>query len=232
MMYAPNPCRDRHRTSLLGNSISVNAPSCSKTSTIDNSNEMMIQAAGQCCRVNTIRSWTATNIHLSCANRETVRRGIAHARRPRYRRSCRCRPPAARRSGASISPSRCRGRPWRRSGTPGTSIWCWCSAARPVSQDQQLTFASYFGDLGSRKKAPEQLRARAEGTPAGPREGSAGQQHQGRQRRADRRLRRGRVLVPHRFRLFGEALPLHVPLCARAAVDRRQHHVLEHVQGL
>jgi alpha-ketoglutarate-dependent taurine dioxygenase len=32
-----------------------------------------------------------------------------------------------------------------------------------VSQDQQLTFASYFGDLGSRKKAPEALRSRAEG---------------------------------------------------------------------
>src|SRR3984893_4776684 len=32
-----------------------------------------------------------------------------------------------------------------------------------VSQDDQLRFASYFGDLGSRKKAPEQLRTRAEG---------------------------------------------------------------------
>jgi taurine dioxygenase len=32
-----------------------------------------------------------------------------------------------------------------------------------VSQDDQLRFASYFGDLGSRKKAPESLRARAEG---------------------------------------------------------------------
>jgi len=32
-----------------------------------------------------------------------------------------------------------------------------------VSQDDQLRFASYFGDLGSRKKAPEPLRARAEG---------------------------------------------------------------------
>src|ERR1700683_4449808 len=32
-----------------------------------------------------------------------------------------------------------------------------------VSQDDQLRFASYFGDLGSRKKAPEVLRARAEG---------------------------------------------------------------------
>jgi taurine dioxygenase len=32
-----------------------------------------------------------------------------------------------------------------------------------ISQDQQLKFASYFGDLGSRKRAPEQLRARAEG---------------------------------------------------------------------
>src|SRR6266705_1754563 len=32
-----------------------------------------------------------------------------------------------------------------------------------VSQDDQLRFASYFGDLGSRKKAPEPLRTRAEG---------------------------------------------------------------------
>jgi taurine dioxygenase len=32
-----------------------------------------------------------------------------------------------------------------------------------VSQEDQLRFASYFGDLGSRKKAPEALRARAEG---------------------------------------------------------------------
>src|SRR5438552_8446834 len=32
-----------------------------------------------------------------------------------------------------------------------------------VSQDDQLRFAAYFGDLGSRKKAPEPLRTRAEG---------------------------------------------------------------------
>src|SRR3979490_1829106 len=32
-----------------------------------------------------------------------------------------------------------------------------------VSQDDQLRFACYFGDLGSRKKAPEKLRSRAEG---------------------------------------------------------------------
>jgi taurine dioxygenase len=32
-----------------------------------------------------------------------------------------------------------------------------------VSQDDQLRFASYFGDLGSRKKAPEALRTRTEG---------------------------------------------------------------------
>jgi taurine dioxygenase len=32
-----------------------------------------------------------------------------------------------------------------------------------VCQDDQLRFAAYFGDLGSRKKAPEPLRARAEG---------------------------------------------------------------------
>src|SRR5712672_949016 len=32
-----------------------------------------------------------------------------------------------------------------------------------LSQDDQLRFASYFGDLGSRKKAPEALRNRAEG---------------------------------------------------------------------
>jgi taurine dioxygenase len=33
-----------------------------------------------------------------------------------------------------------------------------------VTQDDQLRFAAYFGDLGSRKKAPEALRSRAEGT--------------------------------------------------------------------
>ena len=33
-----------------------------------------------------------------------------------------------------------------------------------VSQEDQLRFAAYFGDLGSRKKAPEALRLRAEGT--------------------------------------------------------------------
>ena len=33
-----------------------------------------------------------------------------------------------------------------------------------ITQDQQLHFASYFGDLGTRKKAPEPLRSRAEGT--------------------------------------------------------------------
>jgi taurine dioxygenase len=32
-----------------------------------------------------------------------------------------------------------------------------------LSQDDQLRFASYFGQLGSRKKAPEALRSRAEG---------------------------------------------------------------------
>src|SRR5262249_25780799 len=32
-----------------------------------------------------------------------------------------------------------------------------------LTQDDQLRFASYFGDLGSRKKAPEALRGRAEG---------------------------------------------------------------------
>src|SRR5262249_28042935 len=33
-----------------------------------------------------------------------------------------------------------------------------------VSQDDQLRFASYFGDLGDRTKAPDALRSRAEGT--------------------------------------------------------------------
>src|SRR5579871_3994481 len=33
-----------------------------------------------------------------------------------------------------------------------------------LSQDDQLRFASYFGDLGIRKKAPEALRSRAEGS--------------------------------------------------------------------
>src|SRR5882724_2481687 len=32
-----------------------------------------------------------------------------------------------------------------------------------VTQEQQLRFASYFGELGNRKKAPEPLRSRAEG---------------------------------------------------------------------
>ena len=50
-----------------------------------------------------------------------------------------------------------------RSRTPGAGISCWCSAARTSSQDDQLRFASYFGELGSRKKAPEPLRGRAEG---------------------------------------------------------------------
>ena len=36
--------------------------------------------------------------------------------------------------------------------------------ASSLSQEQQLRFASYFGELGSRKKAPEPLRARAEGS--------------------------------------------------------------------
>jgi taurine dioxygenase len=33
-----------------------------------------------------------------------------------------------------------------------------------LSQEDQLRFASYFGELGDRKKAPEALRSRAEGT--------------------------------------------------------------------
>jgi taurine dioxygenase len=33
-----------------------------------------------------------------------------------------------------------------------------------LTQDQQLRFASFFGDLGIRKKAPEKLRSRNEGT--------------------------------------------------------------------
>src|SRR6266567_8698908 len=32
-----------------------------------------------------------------------------------------------------------------------------------ITQEQQLAFAAYFGELGSRKKAPETLRNRAEG---------------------------------------------------------------------
>ena len=49
-----------------------------------------------------------------------------------------------------------------------------------VSQDDQLRFASYFGDLGSRKKAPEQLRSRAEGIQQDHEKGPARHQHQGR----------------------------------------------------
>jgi len=33
-----------------------------------------------------------------------------------------------------------------------------------LTQEHQLRFASYFGELGNRKKAPEALRARAEGS--------------------------------------------------------------------
>src|SRR5262249_15704823 len=33
-----------------------------------------------------------------------------------------------------------------------------------LSQDDQLRFASYFGELGDRKRAPDQLRSRAEGS--------------------------------------------------------------------
>ena len=100
-----------------------------------------------------------------------------------------------------------------------------------VSQDDQLRFASYFGDLGSRKKAPEKLRSRAEGIQQDHEKGPARHQHQGR-RQSDRRVRRRRILVPHRFRLFVATLQVHVPLCARTAVHRRQHDVLQHVQGL
>src|SRR5688500_2528926 len=32
-----------------------------------------------------------------------------------------------------------------------------------ITQDEQLRFASYFGELGSRKKAPPKLASRAEG---------------------------------------------------------------------
>src|SRR6516162_6752327 len=35
--------------------------------------------------------------------------------------------------------------------------------AQTITQEQQLAFASCFGDLGNRKKAPEPLRSRAEG---------------------------------------------------------------------
>ena len=119
----------------------------------------------------------------------------------------------------------------RPSRTPGRKHLVLVFRGQKVTQDDQLRFASYFGDLGSRKKAPDALRSPHRRRAAGPREGAAGQQHQGR-RRADRRIRRRRVLVPHRFRLYVAALQVHVPLCARIAVDRRQHHVLQHVQGL
>jgi taurine dioxygenase len=36
--------------------------------------------------------------------------------------------------------------------------------SQSLSQDDQLRFASYFGELGDRKKAPEPLRSRAEGS--------------------------------------------------------------------
>lgn len=70
------------------------------------------------------------------------------------------RQPAARRSAGSTLPSRFRPVPSLQSRTRGENTSSWYSGA---SEDQQLRFASYFGDLGRRKKAPEPLRGRAEG---------------------------------------------------------------------
>ncbi len=100
-----------------------------------------------------------------------------------------------------------------------------------LSQDDQLRFASYFGDLGSRKKAPDALRNRAEGVEQnhekvllvtnikvdGQAIGAFGD---------------GEFWFHIDFGLFGETLQVHIPLCARTAVARWQHDVFEYVQGL
>jgi taurine dioxygenase len=105
-----------------------------------------------------------------------------------------------------------------------------------VSQDDQLRFATYFGDLGLRKKAPEALRSRNEGTLQESNKDANKvllvSNIKDADGKADRRVRRRRVLVPHRFRLHAAAVQVHLPLCARIAVDRRQHDVLQHVPGL
>ena len=99
-----------------------------------------------------------------------------------------------------------------------------------LSQDAQLRFASYFGILGDRKRAPEPLRSRAEGIQ---------QDNQ-------------KVLVVSNIKVDGNPIgafgegefwfhidggytprpTIYVPLRPRAAIHRRQHHVLEYVQGL
>ena len=100
--------------------------------------------------------------------------------------------------------------------------------SRPDTQDRQLQFASYFGDLGNRKKAPEPLRSRAEGILQD----------------------NDKVLLVSNIRVdgqpigaFGEGefwfhidsgytLQVHFSLRPRAAVDRRQHEILEYVQSV
>jgi alpha-ketoglutarate-dependent taurine dioxygenase len=100
-----------------------------------------------------------------------------------------------------------------------------------LSQDDQLRFASYFGELGSRKKAPAALRGRAEGIQ---------QDHE-------------KVLLVTNIKVDGQPIGafgdgefwFHIdsgyserpyrytlPLRTRAAFDRRQHDVLQHVQGV
>jgi len=79
-----------------------------------------------------------------------------------HRGKGRCRQLRRRNSRSRSDPGRSLSAGERDQGCTGPSISCWCFA-QEVSQDDQLRFAAYFGDLGSRKKAPEPLRSRAEG---------------------------------------------------------------------
>ena len=118
----------------------------------------------------------------------------------------------------------------RRSRKHGPSISCWCFAASRCRRTTSCALPRILAIRQPQEGAGAVARPRR-GGPAGSREGAPGHQHQGR-RPADRGVRRRRVLVPHRFRLFGAALQVHLPLCAGTAVVRRQHPVRQYVQGL
>ena len=107
----------------------------------------------------------------------------------------------------------------------GQASRAWCSGVQSLSEGDQLRFASYFGALGDRRKAPERLEARAEGEPTRKiRRFFLVSNIKGRWQACDRCVRRRRILVPHRFRpIRRRPLQVHLPLCPpRAAVDRRQ----------
>ena len=102
-----------------------------------------------------------------------------------------------------------------------------------ITQEQQLRFAARFGELGERKvaQAREELRPLASGTQQtdprvmlvsnikvdGAPVGAFGD---------------GEMWFHIDSRLFGAALQIHLPLCGRAALDRRQYAVCQHVQGV